>query len=134
MTKLRLVSSVVGMAAVLVAAAVLSVSYFPLHAAPQQNDKVHRVGDDVSAPRLLTKVEPTYTDEARDADLQGTVVLKCEIWPDGKAHKIGVIRGLDMGLDGQAVKAVEQWEFEPGMRDGEAVKIRATIEVNFRLF
>ena len=133
MTKLRLVSSLVGMAAVLVAATVLSVSYFPLHAAPRESDKVHRVGDDVSAPRLLTKVEPTYTDEARDADLQGTVELKCEVWPDGKAHNIGVIRGLGMGLDGQAVKAVEQWEFEPGMRDGEAVKVRATIEINFRL-
>jgi len=133
MTKLRLVSSVVGMTAVLVAATILSVSSFPLHAAPQESDKVHRVGNGTSAPRLLTKVEPTYTDEARDAGLEGTVILKCEVWPDGKAHNIAVFRGLGRGLDEQARKTVEQWEFEPGMRDGEAVKVRATVEMNFRL-
>ncbi|MDA1313242.1 MAG: M56 family metallopeptidase [Acidobacteria bacterium] len=130
MTKWRLAVSTVGMAALLAAAAVVSVSYFPLRAAPQ----VHRVGDGVSAPRLVKKVEPSYTEEAKEANLQGTVEMATEIWPDGKAHAIEVIRGLGKGLDEQAVKAVEQWEFESAMKDGQAVKVRATIEVTFRLF
>jgi len=133
MTKWRLAVSTVGMAALLGASAVVSISYFPLRAAPQNDAEVHRVGNGVSPPRLIKKVEPSYTEEAREAKLEGTVVLASEIWPDGKAHQIEVIRGLGKGLDEQAVIAIEQWDFEPGMKDGEAVKIRATIEMNFRL-
>lgn len=133
MTKWRLVVSTVGMAALLIGAGIVSISYFPLRAASQNDGEVHRVGSGVSAPRLIKKVEPAYTEEAREAKLDGTVVLACEVWPDGKAHEIQVARGLGKGLDEQAIKAVEQWEFEPGMKDGEAVKIKATIEMNFRL-
>lgn len=134
MTKSRLMVSIVGMAALLGAAAVVSISHFPLQAAPQSGTDVHRVSDGVSAPRLIKKVEPAYTNEATEANLEGTVIVAAEVWPDGKAHEIEVRRGLGKGLDEEAVKAVEQWEFEPGMRDGEAVKVRATIEINFRLF
>ncbi|HUG82466.1 MAG TPA: M56 family metallopeptidase [Bryobacterales bacterium] len=133
MTKWRLAVSTVGMAALLGAAAVVSISYFPLRAAPQNDAEVHRVGNGTSAPRLIKKVEPSYTEEAREAKLEGTVVLASEIWPDGKAHEIEVIRGLGKGLDEQAVIAIEQWDFEPGMKDGEAVKVSARINVDFRL-
>ncbi|MYA79632.1 MAG: M56 family metallopeptidase [Acidobacteriia bacterium] len=97
------------------------------------NGDLERVGNGVSAPRLLNKVEPTYSEEAREAKVQGTAVLEIEVWPDGKAHNIRVVRSLGSGLDEEAVKAVEQWEFEPGLKDGEPVRVAATVEMNFRM-
>ena len=65
--------------------------------------------------------------------MQGTAVLKIEVWPDGRVHNIRVVRGLGSGLDEEAVKAIEQWEFEPGMKGGEPVRVAATVEMNFRM-
>lgn len=92
-----------------------------------------RVGGGVSAPALLRKVEPEYSEEARKAKYQGTVQLAVEVWPDGRAHNIRVIRSLGLGLDEKAIEAVQQWQFAPGKKDGAPVKVQATIEVNFRL-
>ena len=94
---------------------------------------VYRIGHDVSAPLLIKKVEPEYSEEARKAKFQGTVVLLVEIWPDGRAHNIQIRQSLGLGLDQRAIQAVQQWWFEPGRKDGVPVKVAATIEVNFRL-
>jgi TonB family protein len=94
---------------------------------------VFRVGNGVTAPAVLSKVEPEYTEEARLAKYQGTVVVSTEIGPDGIAQGMKVIRGLGLGLDEQAVKAISQWKFKPGAKDGQPVPVMATIEVNFRL-
>jgi periplasmic protein TonB len=116
--------------AVLICAAVFS----PLAALSQQMDeKVYRVSKGMSAPRVLAKVDPQYTREARDAKISGTVLLSIVVGSDGVARDVKVIRSLDSGLDERAVFAVQQWKFQPGVRDGAAVSVRATIEVNFRL-
>ncbi len=94
---------------------------------------VHRVGDGVAAPTLLYKVEPEYSEEARAAKFQGTVLLYVEIGPDGQAHNISIKRTLGMGLDEKAIEAVEQWKFRPGAMGGQPTTVAATIEVNFRL-
>ena len=86
-----------------------------------------------TAPRLIHKVEPEYSPEAREAGLEGTVVLSVEVGTDGKAHDIRVRRSLGMGLDEKAVETVRAWKFEPGTRDGKPVAVQATIEMNFRL-
>ncbi len=87
---------------------------------------------EVLAPRLLRKVEPSYTPEAREALREGTVVLRVEIWEDGRAHNIRVLSGLGMGLDESAIEAVKEWIFIPGTRDGKPVRAPARIEVSFR--
>ena len=94
---------------------------------------VFRVGGGVSAPRLIKKVEPEYSEAARKAKYQGTVVLAVQVWEDGKAHNVRIIRSLGLGLDEKALEAVLQWRFAPGMKDRKPVKVAATIEVNFRL-
>ncbi len=94
---------------------------------------VFRVGGGVTAPSLLYKVEPEYSEEARKAKYQGTVILYVEVAPDGRAVNPRVVRSLGLGLDEKAIEAVRKWKFRPGYKDGKAVTVAATIEVNFRL-
>src|SRR6516225_3454211 len=94
---------------------------------------VFKVGGGVTAPALLYKVEPEYSEEARKAKYQGTVVLYVEVSPDGHAVNPRVVRSLGLGLDEKAMEAVRKWKFRPGYKDGKAVTVAATIEVNFRL-
>jgi TonB family protein len=94
---------------------------------------VYRVGVNATAPVLLFKAEPDYTEEARIAKYQGTVLLYAEIGTDGIAHRITPVRTLGFGLGEKAVEAISRWRFKPGTKDGQPVTVAATIEVNFRL-
>ena len=94
---------------------------------------VFRIGGGVSAPRLLYKEEPEYSEEARKAKYQGVVMLAVEVWEDGLAHNIRVLRSLGLGLDEKAVEAVKKWKFSPGKKDGKPVRVAAQIQVSFRL-
>jgi TonB family protein len=94
---------------------------------------VFRVGGGVSAPVLLSKTEPEYSEEARKAKHQGTVMLYVQIDPSGHATNIKVVKSLGLGLDEKAMEAVQKWKFSPGKKDGKPVTVEATIEVNFRL-
>jgi periplasmic protein TonB len=93
----------------------------------------YRIGGGVSPPSVILKVEPEYSEEARKAKFQGTVVLFVVVDADGKPRDLKVIRPLGLGLDQKAIEAVEKWKFRPGMKDGKPVAVQATIEVNFRL-
>jgi TonB family protein len=99
----------------------------------QANAQASKVGNGVAAPVLLHKIEPSYSFEARAAKAQGTVVLFVVIGTDGTASDVQLRKGVGYGLDEQALDAVTQWTFKPGMRDGMAVPVQASIEVNFRL-
>jgi len=87
----------------------------------------------VTAPSVIYKKEPEYSEEARKAKYQGTVTLYVEILPDGKAHNIRVLHSLGLGLDDNAIAAVSQWRFKAGTKDGRPVPVAASVEVNFRL-
>ena len=101
--------------------------------AQQSEEKVYRVGNGTTAPRVLSKIDPEYTPLAREAQIAGTVLLSTTIGSDGVPRDIKVVRSLDSGLDEKAITAVLRWKFQPGTRDGKAVSVQATIEVNFRL-
>ncbi len=94
---------------------------------------VYRVGGGVSQPAVIFKVDPEYSEEARKAKYSGTVMLAVIVDAEGRARDIHVVKSLGMGLDEKAIEAVEKWKFRPGMKGGQAVNVRATIEVNFRL-
>ncbi len=95
---------------------------------------IYRAGaGGVSAPALLFKVEPEYSEEARKAKYQGTALLYVTVDPSGRATNIRVVRSLGLGLDEKAIEAVRKWKFKPGYKDGRPVPVAATIEVNFRL-
>jgi TonB family protein len=92
-----------------------------------------RVGNGVTAPVLVSKIEPEYSEEARVAKIQGTVVLSIVIGVDGHAYDATLARSIGFGLDEQALDAVMQWQFKPGAQNGLPVPVIAQIEVNFRL-
>lgn len=94
----------------------------------------YRVGGGVSAPRAIFAPDPEYSEEARKAKYQGTVILWVVVGPDGKPHEIRVQRQLGMGLDEKAIEAVKQWKFDPARKDGQAVAVQINVEVNFRLY
>jgi TonB family protein len=95
---------------------------------------VYRVGGGVLPPKVLYDPDPDYSEEARKAKFQGTVVLWVIVGPDGHPRDITVQRSLGMGLDEKAVEAVRRWKFEPAKKDGQAVAVQIAIEVNFRLY
>ena|SRR5258708_6089620 len=102
-------------------------------AAPQI-EPTYRISDaGVTAPKVATKVDPEYTDAARQEKIAGTTALLVVIDPEGRAQDIQVTRSLDPGLDQKAIDAVRQWTFVPGLKDGKAVRVFANIEINFRL-
>jgi TonB family protein len=134
MSKRRIAVSFAGFALVLLAGGTVAVSSFPLQAEqPGKSGKVYKMEDGITPPRLVEKVEPGYSEEARAARVEGTVLLRVEITAEGAAQNIQVMQGIGSGLNEKAVEAVQQWHFAPGTKDGEPVTVLATIEVNFRL-
>jgi TonB family protein len=94
---------------------------------------VFHVGGGVSAPQLVYKVDPEYSEQARKAKFQGTVVLNLVVQRDGSVRDIRIVNSLGLGLDEKAIEAVKQWRFRPGEKNGQAVDVSAIIEVTFRL-
>ncbi|MBV8866366.1 MAG: TonB family protein [Acidobacteriaceae bacterium] len=93
----------------------------------------YRVGGEVSAPVLISKTEPEYSEEARKAKYSGTVLLSLIVDANGLPRDIKVVRPLGLGLDEKAIEAVQKWRFRAGVKGGHPVATQATIEVSFRL-
>ena len=96
-------------------------------------EQISRIGGGVSAPAVIYKLNPKYTEEARRAKLEGAVLLKIVVDVNGVAKNIQVAKSLGLGLDEKAIEAVSQWKFRPGQKDGQPVNVIATVVVNFKL-
>jgi periplasmic protein TonB len=86
-------------------------------------------------PVLVKDVKPEYTREAREARIQGNVMLDAVVLKDGTVGDVTVTKSLDKehGLDDQAVKAMKQWQFKPGTKDGKPADVRISVEMSFTL-
>jgi protein TonB len=91
------------------------------------------VGGGVSAPQVLHKVEPEFSDAARQAKYQGVVSIQLIVDPRGNPVNIRVIRHLGMGLDEKAMDAVRQYRFKPAMYQGHPVPVQMVIDVDFHM-
>lgn len=91
-----------------------------------------RVSQGVSEGLLLHKVTPNYPPLAKQARIQGSVVLQATIGKDGSIQNLRVISGHPM-LTGAALDAVKQWKYKPYLLNGEAVEVETTVQVNFTL-
>jgi TonB family protein len=111
-----------------------AVSTLPLQRR-ESRPTVYAPGSGVQLPAPIKQVRPQYTEEAKQARLQGTVWLDCVVASNGTPRDIIVARSLDTvhGLDQAAINALKQWRFKPGTKEGKAVAVRVRVEMTFTL-
>ena len=91
------------------------------------------VGGGVSAPTVVHRVDPEFTEEARAASFQGNIALQLVVDQQGNPQNIRVVRRAGMGLEEKAVEAVRQYRFHPAMFQGHPVAVQIIIDVDFHL-
>jgi TonB family protein len=92
-------------------------------------------GAAVRSPECAYCPRPEYSDQARLAKYQGSVLLNVVVLANGKAGRIEILKGVGMGLDEKAMEAVRTWQFKPAIgRDGKPIAAVVPIEVVFQLF
>jgi TonB family protein len=86
-------------------------------------------------PRLLHDLKPQYTSDAMRAGIEGAICLEAVVAVDGHVAAVHIARSLDAvnGLDEQAMRALEKWQFTSGFKDGEAVPVLITVQSSFTL-
>jgi len=91
------------------------------------------VGGDVKPPEKLNAPQPQYTEIARKARIQGVVIVQAIVDKNGDVTNVKVLKGLPMGLEDEAVKAIKRWKFKPATLNGKPVDVYYNLTVNFRL-
>jgi len=112
---------------------------FPAKAASVDNSStdpaVFRAGvGGVTSPICLYCPQPSYTNPARAAKFQGTMLLDVIVSPDGEMKSASFIRGLPFGLNDKAVEALRRWKFRPATLNAQPVMVKVQIEVTFLLY
>jgi protein TonB len=89
----------------------------------------------LTPPRIVREFGPQYTSEAMRAGIEGSVCLEAVVDVNGRVGAIHIAHSLDElnGLDEQAVRTVEKWQFTPGSKDGEAVPVLVTVKMAFTM-
>ena len=97
---------------------------------------LYKVGNGVSKPEVIYSVDAEFSDEARRAKYEGTVIVSLIVDAQGNPQNIHVARSLGMGLDEKAVEAVRQYKFKPAIlaSTGKPVPVPISFEVRFRLY
>jgi len=98
------------------------------------SDMVYDVGNGVTAPKVIYRTDPEYSESARKKKINGTATLAMIVTAEGKVRDLKVIKSLDKGLDKQALTAVSTWRFEPATKDGKPVAVHLSTDVTFRLY
>jgi TonB family protein len=101
---------------------------------PPAMQKLPRIGGGVSAPRLLTKVDPEFSEAARAMKYSGIVLVNLIVDAKGMPNRVQILRPTGLGLDEQAVAAVSRYTFQPAMQNGTPVAVELNVEVNFQIF
>jgi TonB family protein len=88
----------------------------------------------IPVPHVISSPQPAYSEEARKAKIEGSVVLVLIVDEKGNPTNLRVINSLGMGLDEKAIEAVRGWKFEPALgKDGKPVAAKIAVEVSFHL-
>ncbi len=88
---------------------------------------------ELSGPVPVQKVDPQYPQTLINERVAGEVVLYAVIRRDGSVDSIQLVRGIDQQLDANAIKALRQWKFRPGAKQGAPVELEAIVHIPFRL-
>jgi len=91
-----------------------------------------RVGGDIKEPKALVKPDPVYPPIAKQAKVEGQVILEATIARDGSVKDVRVLRGNALFNDA-AMEAVKKWKYTPTMLNDQPVEVLMTVVVNFVL-
>jgi protein TonB len=105
----------------------------PPAAPPAAPDEVVNFGAGIEAPVRLAGETPGYTDAARRARIEGTVVVEATIDREGRVVEARAVRGLPFGLTESALAAIRGWRFVPARRHGQPLAVRYQLTVLFEL-
>ena len=106
-----------------------------LGASPSAQEVYQPNRKDIVPPRILTQVKAEYTPAAREARIEGDVLMSAVVKADGTVGDVELVVSLDTmyGLDEAAVKALRQWTFRPGTKDGQPVAVQITVQLACKL-
>jgi TonB family protein len=107
--------------------------------APDQDKphgQVYKIGKDVSAPKLISEVSAVYPESAHKekGKFDGSCVVGMIVDASGVPHDVHITRSLGPDFDANAIKAVQQYRFNPARRAGEPVTVSVNVEVNFKKY
>jgi TonB family protein len=89
----------------------------------------------VTAPlKILAKPKPSYTDSARQNQVQGTVILRVTFLASGAIGSISPVKGLPNGLTEQAIAAARSIRFEPAKSNGVGQTVTKQVEYTFSIY
>jgi periplasmic protein TonB len=108
------------------------ISSTPVNVPKVVNPQRIRVSQGVTQGMIIRRVNPPYPPLARQARIQGPVVLQAEIGKDGSIQNLHLISGHPM-LAPAAIEAIKQWKYKPYILNGEPVEVETTITFNFTL-
>lgn len=103
--------------------------------APPSEDELPKFGEYVyveELPEAVTRISPQYPDLAREAGVDGTVMVQALVGKDGKVKDVKVVKSIPM-LDASAVSAVKQWVFKPALSNNKPVAVWVAVPVKFSL-
>ena len=95
---------------------------------------IYTVGKDATAPQLTFQVDPQYTQAAREAKVSGECIVAAVVDAKGVPQDVHVTKGLRPDLDANAIAAVKQYRFRPGLHNGKPVQVQLSVAVNFQIF
>ncbi len=132
MSRSRVTSLLVLAAAIVTVATLSAATSVPMvTSSAAQEPQVFKLGDGITPPVVVKEVKPDYPRDVLPEKIQGSVLMRCVVLPDGKVGDIEVTQSLHPRLDREAGRALAQWEFKPGTRDGKPVAVEVTIEMTF---
>jgi len=85
-------------------------------------------------PSTIYAPNPPFSDQARKAKVEGSVLLAVTVTASGDVADAKVVKGLGSGLDESAIATVRTWKFKAGTEGGTPVKSEINVEVSFRLY
>jgi protein TonB len=103
--------------------------------APPSEEELPKFGEYVyveELPEAITKVNPDYPEIAREAGVDGTVMIQALVGKDGKVKDTRVVKSIPM-LDASAVAAVKQWVFKPALSNNKPVAVWVAVPMRFSL-
>jgi TonB family protein len=101
-----------------------------LLSAQTDDEPVYDLGPGVTAPRVIKQVNPHYSTN-RGVRAVGSVIIALVVSSKGLPREPRVVKGIEKDLDQSAVEAVKEWRFAPAQKDGKAVAVRVSVQIEF---